>query len=178
MELYQLLSSYFSELSVALLAVDREELMKAIELLRKAQEGRATVWIVGNGGSAATAEHFANDLVKMCGIKAIAIPALMPTVTAFGNDDGWTKMFSNVLEVFQEPQDVLVAISCSGQSLNVVDAARGVENLIVLTGSDYQENRLVHMRSHAIIPVISEAITIQEDVHLAICHAITKVLMK
>jgi D-sedoheptulose 7-phosphate isomerase len=171
-------TDHFNELSAALFSIDRDELHKAIALLRTAQSERKFVWIAGNGGSAATAEHFANDLVKMAGIKAIALPAQTPTVTAFGNDAGWENMFSHALDVFQEPEDVLVVISCSGRSPNVIQAAKGVRNLIVLTGDDYQDNELVHMRTFACIPALSDDITVQEDIHLAVCHAIAKALKR
>jgi len=172
---YQQIGSHFAELSAALLSVDREELRKAIELLKKAKQLNSRVWIVGNGGSAATAAHFANDLVKMGGLRAMALPAQVPTVTAFGNDEGWEYMFSHALDVFQSPQDVLVAISCSGASRNVLEAARGVENLIVLTGNNLQ-SPLCGFSTKAFLHAASDDITIQEDIHLAICHAIAKAL--
>lgn len=173
---YKQLSSHFAELSAALLSVDRDELQKAIEVLRQARNSRKSVWIIGNGGSAATASHFANDLGKMCRIKAFCIPDMVPTVTAFGNDDGWDFMFQHTMDVYLEPGDVVVAISCSGKSINVAMAAKSIENLIVLTGDNFQDNFLTHMKSKAILPAMNPDITIQEDIHLAICHAIAKAL--
>lgn len=173
---YKQLSSHFAELSAAMLSVDRDELKKAIEVLERAKTGRNNVWIVGNGGSAATASHFANDLGKMCGIKAISIPDMTPTVTAFGNDDGWDKMFQHAIDVFLEPEDVVVAISCSGKSLNVVMAAKSIKNLIVLTGIEFRDNYLTRMNPKAVLFVMNDDITIQEDVHLAMCHAMAKAL--
>jgi D-sedoheptulose 7-phosphate isomerase len=169
---------HFTELSAALFSIDREEVHKAVTLLKTAQERGNFVWIVGNGGSAATAEHFANDLVKMCRVRAIAIPAQTPTVTAYGNDDGWGDMFLHALDVFQSPDDVLVAISCSGRSENVVRTAKGIQNLIVMTGGEYQDNELARLPAAACIGVSHEDITIVEDIHLAICHCIAKVPRK
>lgn len=172
---YSLVGSHFAELSAALLNIDRDEVSKAIGVLRVARENKKNVWIVGNGGSAATASHFCNDLVKMAGIRAFAIPDMTPLVTAFGNDDGWKFMFSHAIDVFFDPGDVIVAISCGGRSENVVDATKYIKNAIVITGNDY-DTPLAHSGPAAIILAGSKDITIQEDMHLAVCHAITKAL--
>ena len=103
---------------------------------------------------------------------------MVPTVTAFGNDDGWDNMFSHTIDTYLESEDVVVAISCSGKSPNVILAARSIPNLIILTGRDYENNILMRMPSKAILCAESDDITIQEDVHLAICHAIAKELGK
>jgi len=172
------IGSHFAQLSTALLAVDRDELMKAVSTLKIARTAKRNVWIVGNGGSAATASHFANDLSKMSGIKAFAVPDMGPTVTAYGNDDGWDKMFAHTIDVYLEPGDVVVAISCSGRSTNVIMAAKSIPNLIILTGRDFDNNWLVRMPAKAILHAESDDITIQEDIHLAICHAIAKELAR
>lgn len=173
---YKQLGKHFTELTNALLSVERNELNNAILLLREARKKRAAVWIVGNGGSAATASHFANDLSKMGGIKAFAIPDMTPTVTAFGNDDGWDVMFQHTVDVYLEPDDVVVAISCSGKSVNVVMAAKSIHNLIILTGNETEDNYLARLPNKAYLRAMSDDITVQEDVHLAMCHAIAKAL--
>lgn len=173
---YKILSSHFAEVSAMLLSIDREEITRSITILHEAKEHGARVWIVGNGGSAATAAHFANDLTKMAKIKAFAVADMTPVVTAFGNDDGWENMFSNALKVYYEPGDVVVAISCSGESRNVVEAARYMENLIVLTGKEFKRNTLVRLFTQSVIAVLHGDITVVEDVHMAVCHAIAKSL--
>jgi len=175
---YKQLGAHFAELAAALLSVDRDELRKAIETLKTARETRASVWIVGNGGSAATASHFANDLSKMCGIKAFSIPDMVPTITAFGNDEGWERMFQYTMDVYLERDDVVVAISCSGNSMNVVRASRSIQNLVILTGNEFESNKLVHLPNRAVLAAMNDEITIQEDVHMAICHNIARLLRK
>lgn len=174
---YLRIGNHFARLSAALFAVDRGELEKAIVTLREARSARKCVWIVGNGGSAATASHFANDLTKMCGIKAFSIPSMMPTVTAFGNDNGWEHMFEHTMDVYLEADDVVVAISCGGKSMNVLKAASQVKNLVILTGNDLL-SPITEKQSVAFFHVQDSDITIQEDVHLAICHAIAKALVE
>ena len=176
MDTYKKITNHFAELSVALISVDRVEVEKAVALLRVAKSKGASVYIMGNGGSAATASHFANDLVKIAGVKAFSLPDMTPTMMAYGNDNGWQYMFSHMLNLLQNPDDVIVAISCSGNSLNVVQAAYGVENLIILTGNEFENNKLAHIKAKAIIPAMNDDITIQEDIHTAVCHAIAKAL--
>jgi len=174
-------STHFAELSVALLAIDRHEFDRAVSMLEAARDKNASVWLFGNGGSAATASHFANDLTKMCKMKAFALTGMIPTMLAYGNDDGWDHMFSHMLDVYQDRNDVLVAISCSGNSENVVQAVRSIVNVIILTGNEFVDNKLVHTEpsgKHVIIPAMSDDITIQEDVHMAVCHAVAKALRK
>jgi len=168
---------HFKGVAKALENIDLLEVEDAIDMLRTAKENKGNVWVVGNGGSAATAEHFANDLLKMARIKSIALPGMVPTITAFGNDDGWENMFKHPLLTLHGPNDVLVAISCSGNSPNVYEVAHWwFDDLIVLTGNERIKNKLANISQNPIIHVDSDDITIQEDVHLAVCHAIAKAL--
>jgi len=95
------------------------------ELKRAKEEGK-TVFICGNGGSASTANHFANDLVKMCGIKALSLCSNEAVVMAYANDDGYETIFASQLRVFFEEGDLLVTLSGSGTSKNVVMAKKYV----------------------------------------------------
>lgn len=80
------------------------------------------IYIIGNGGSASTANHFANDLVKMGGIKAISLAANVAVVMAYANDNGYENVFSDQLKVFLTSRDLLITISASGTSRNIVKA--------------------------------------------------------
>ncbi len=79
------------------------------------------VYLIGNGGSAANACHIANDLVA-CGIKAHALTADVATLTAAANDFGWYRCFSMQVDALGEPGDLLIALSGSGRSPNVLFA--------------------------------------------------------
>lgn len=172
---YSHIGSHFAELSAVLMTIDRIQVEKAILELKAARSTANTVWIVGNGGSAAAASHFANDLTKMADVKAIAVPDLVPIVTAYGNDEGWDRMYADTIHQLSNPGDVVVAISCSGNSINVVKASEELNKTIVLTGND-PDCELSKGYPDAFIMVPSDDITIQEDAHLAICHAIAKTL--
>jgi D-sedoheptulose 7-phosphate isomerase len=153
--------------------------LEAVEILYKARREKSTIWLVGNGGSASIASHFANDLWKVLGIEAIALPAQVGIVTAYGNDDGWENMFAHALEEKFKPGDVLIAISCSGRSKNVVEAVRTVlkreGQVIALTGAGIDSNILAQFDITKVFAVNVD-IKVQEDVHLMICHAIVAAL--
>lgn len=173
---------YSLNVTTALSGVSEDKVKEAAGILSRAKGQNANVYVLGNGGSAATAMHFANDLTKVCGIRAIALPSLVPTLTAYGNDNGWEKMYADLLKAMLLPQDVVVALSCSGNSPNVVEAVRLSKEInlpsvktIVLTGADVncQLSKLV---PNVVIYVPFRDIRVQEDCHMVICHAITESL--
>ena len=89
---------------------------KLVELIKKAR----FVFICGNGGSSATAEHFASGLFSK-GIKAICLNSNTSVMTMIANDFGYEYVFMKQLEVFANFEDLLITISCSGTSPNVVN---------------------------------------------------------
>jgi len=168
-----------SKVMVAMSRVNFDEIEKCIKILREARQTGNQVFIVGNGGSAATASHFANDLLKMAGIRALSIPDMTPTTLAYGNDNGWKYQFVDPISKLYNPRDVLIAISCSGNSENVVNCTDFIVSpLIVLTGNDPKcklAMRTIGVTS-AIIYVQDDDITVQESIHSVICHAIARIL--
>lgn len=105
--------------------------MELVEAIKKAKN----VYLVGNGGSAANCNHVANDLLA-AGIKAHALVDVA-TLTAIGNDYGYEHVFSRQVEVFGEPGDLLIALSGSGNSPNILKAiitanARGMSTFAVV----------------------------------------------
>jgi D-sedoheptulose 7-phosphate isomerase len=93
---------------------------KIVKALKKANY----VFLIGNGGSASCANHFANDLVKMCGIKAISLCSNEAIVTAYANDEGFENIFYFQLKIFLTKDDLLITISGSGTSKNILKAKR------------------------------------------------------
>jgi|TARA_Y100000310_G_scaffold160800_1_gene160687 D-sedoheptulose 7-phosphate isomerase len=124
------------------------------------------VYICGNGGSASTANHFANDLVKMCGVGAVSLCANEAIVMAYANDDGYENIFVKQLEVFLTINDLLITISGSGTSPNIVKAKKYARQLLCPVWS---------------FPTMKESnrnMLEVEDYHLQIAHAVTTVLSK
>ncbi|MDD5220851.1 MAG: SIS domain-containing protein [Candidatus Bipolaricaulis sp.] len=124
------------------------------------------VYIAGNGGSASTANHLANDLIKMCGVKAISLCANEAVVMAYANDDGYNTVFLRQLEVLMTSDDLLITISGSGTSKNIVMAQRYALSI----GAEYWSMPTMH----------DEACTMQEieNIHLQIVHKLTDELCK
>lgn len=154
--------------------LDEDEIEKAVGILQGAKDRNNFVWIIGNGGSAATASHFANDLLKMRGVKAIDLGSMTPLTLACGNDLGWENMFSVPLKRLAVSGDVLISISCSGNSENILNAARSVNRecyRIAITGPD---GKLSEMENDACIRAMADEITVQEDVHSIVCHEISQ----
>jgi D-sedoheptulose 7-phosphate isomerase len=175
------ISIHLLKTSKALKDIDLYPIQHAVNILFKARMWDKRVWLVGNGGSAATASHFSNDLQKICGIDAISLPDRVSSILAYGNDDGWDRMFSNAMIPFRKG-DVLIAISCSGASANVLRAVEKAQLLsgevIVMTGKLTEKNALGLSGYPATIIVDFPDIKVQEDVHLVICHTIAGVLAK
>lgn len=90
------------------------------ELLKLIKEANY-VFVCGNGGSAATAEHFTNDLFSK-GVKAMCLNSNTSIMTMISNDFGYQHTFSKQLDIFGTKDDLLITISCSGTSLNVIYA--------------------------------------------------------
>lgn len=92
------------------------------------------VYICGNGGSSANAEHLSNDLFSK-GIKAICLSSNTSIMTMIANDFGYEFVFSRQLGLFGTPKDLLITLSCSGTSPNVVDALRMARKIGMTTVS-------------------------------------------
>jgi D-sedoheptulose 7-phosphate isomerase len=174
------MEDYMRQVDDAVQAIDLEQVGRAVEGLRKAREKFASVWIVGNGGSATTASHFANDLVKMAGVRAFSVPDIYAATLAYGNDEGWESMFEGTVNSLMLRDDVLVAISCSGESMNVIRTCLlfDEEHLIILTGNRTRSKLASIHEGATRIFVPHEDIRVQENVHLAVCHMIAGELAK
>lgn len=157
--------TYFALLREAIDNLDIGPVERVADIIRNGK----TVYIFGNGGSASTAEHFANDLVKMARVRAFALTSV-PTLTAFSNDHWYGRCFADQLEILMQPGDVAIGISCSGNSENVLialDMATRRGRTILLTSEESLERKV-----YVQIRVPGDDIRIQEDLHLAVCHAV------
>lgn len=108
--------------------VDLNGVERVVERLRLARDSAATVYVAGNGGSAAIASHWVNDLgkaTKRAGrahMRVVSLSDNVPWLTALANDEGYDRVFAGQLENFAQEGDVLVVISASGNSTNLVHA--------------------------------------------------------
>lgn len=167
---------YFLSVARTLKKIDLTTLEKIITRLEQAKEEKAIVFLLGNGGSAATASHAANDLLKMGKVRAICLSDMTPTTLAYGNDNGWENMFIHPLIGMVSEKDVIIGVSCSGNSPNVVkvaDFALKKYDFVALTGD--KGGKLAKI-ADLCLKVPHNDIRVQEDVHLAIFHAIAGAL--
>jgi len=170
-----------------LAAVDVGQVTRVVKVLREARERAATVYIVGNGGSAATASHFATDLSKATvrdgspRVRALSLTDNVALMTALSNDLGYEQVFVGQLRGLLRPGDVLIAISVSGSSPNVLRTVELAHECgatsIAFVGFD--GGQLVRSADLA-IHVASERGVYGpvEDVHLAIHHLVTTCLAR
>jgi D-sedoheptulose 7-phosphate isomerase len=137
---------YLTFLSRLLAQVDVAIIEQIIDAFVAAAERGSAIYFIGNGGSAAIASHFANDLgfgVRAPGaapFRATSLVENMSVVTALANDEGYANIFVRQLEGLLQPRDVVVALSVSGNSPNIVEAVRYAQEIgaqtIACTGFD------------------------------------------
>ena len=120
------ITRYLDEVGQALRALPRDEMNQAIDILNQARKDGKQIFVMGNGGSAAMASHFACDLGKGTveegkpRFKVLSLNDNVPLLTAYGNDFGYEVVFAEPLASLAQPGDVAIAISSSGNSPNVL----------------------------------------------------------
>jgi len=175
------INSYFSELEQMVRAISRPDLERVLSLLENVYHNGHRVFIMGNGGSAATASHFALDLAKntiMAGaprLKAISLTDNVPLITAWSNDTAYEHIFAEQLANMIEPGDVVIGISTSGNSSNVINAlllARQYRAAtIALLGA---RGGKIKKMVDAYVLAPGQNIEQEEDAHLILAHVITR----
>ena len=181
--MYDEIEHYWHELATIIQAMPFDMVTKAAELLLDCYRRSSTVFILGNGGSAATASHFACDLAK--GTQVIGLPAFrvislsdnVPLMSAWANDTNYERIFAEQLATLIRPDDIVIAISASGNSPNILAAARMAQQsgaiTLALTGQD--GGKLSRLADFTIY-VPSQSIEQVEDAHLVIAHSLCVVL--
>lgn len=176
------LEAYREECIAALNCVDLDAVESVSNALLEARDRGSHIFVVGNGGSAATASHMATDLMLGSGLvdpplRVIALTDNQAIITATGNDVSFEQVFSRQLIHLAQRGDILIAVSASGNSPNVVacvDAAKKVAlTTIAFTGFDGGRlAKMVDLLVH--VPTRVGAYGPVEDVHLMVNHMITE----
>lgn len=140
-----------------------------ISIFQKAKADNKQVFFIGNGGSSGIAEHMTTDFMKNGGIHARSMFSTT-VLTCFGNDYGYEEIFSKQLELLAEKEDILVAISSSGNSVNIVNAIKAMKkkNGIVITFTGFKNDNSVKQLGDYNIYVPIEEYGIVETLHQAI----------
>ena len=172
-------AEYKNDLLNAIESIDLAKVGQAIEILRQARDENRHIFVCGNGGSASTASHFVCDMVKGAsyGKKArfriMALTDSLPTITAYSNDVHYECIFAEQLKNFAGPGDVVMAISGSGNSPNVLRAIEYGNSIgcrtIALTGRDGGKlGPMAEINIQAHNPHMGRI----EDAHMVVMHMI------
>ncbi len=152
-----------------------------MRLLEEAYLNGRRIFIMGNGGSAATASHFALDLAKNTivpgapRLKAISLTDHVPLITAWSNDTAYEHIFEEQLANLIEPGDVVIAISASGNSLNLINALRLAEVSRAFTiGLLGAKGGKIKDMVDAYMLAPGQNIEQEEDAHMIVAHVITR----
>ena len=186
------INSYFNEVKKIIDNISKDEIEKTIQILNEARLKGKKIFVIGNGGSASTATHFACDLNKYTSVdgekrfRAISLEDNIPLVTALVNDEGWNQVYSYQLENLMDDGDYLIVISVHGGSgkdkagpwsQNILQAAKLIQKrggkVIGLVGFDGGAIRSIS-DSCIIVPVNSTPQV--EGFHLVLTHLICSII--
>lgn len=177
----QYFSTYRTELKDTIDKIDESMVEKLYELLNMAKENGKRIFVLGNGGSAAAASHWVCDFGKGINVDnskrmKISSPSdACSIVTAIGNDFSYGDIFSEQLRNFLEAGDLVISLSVSGNSQNLVRAHEFAKKNGAVTAAiigDY--NGKLAMCSDLVLTIPSKNYGIVEDIHLCIDHAISQ----
>lgn len=177
---------YLQYLSQVLAAIDRGQIARLVERLLDARERGATVFFIGNGGSASTASHFANDIgigTRTTGkpFRVLSLCDNQAVITAIGNDFGYEQIFSRQLAMLAKLGDVVVAISASGNSPNLVAAfdhasRHGLEKIALTAFTGGKLRELADLEVY--IPTEVGEYGPAEDAHMILDHLVGNYLLR
>jgi len=177
---------YINDLKSILDSKDLVSIDKLCAKILSARESRNTIFIIGNGGSAATASHMATDLMFGTNLnnpplRVVSLADNNSALTATGNDLDFEQIFSRQVSVLGKTKDILIAISASGNSPNLLKAVNTAKSIgietVGIVGFDGGQLALdVDFLIH--VPTNQGAYGLSEDAHLTINHIITSILKK
>lgn len=173
------INGYLTDVSDLVRRVDSNAVARVLEVIYDAYQNEKTIFIFGNGGGAATASHLVCDLAKGTvgwgpkRLRAVSLSDNVPLITAWANDTDYQNTFGEQLRNFVRKGDVVLALSGSGQSPNVINGLKVAAEFgaigILFSGFDGGK-----AREAAQLAVLAPSNNMQqiEDVHLILCHII------
>ena len=178
--------AYLDYLTSVLKTIDAREIGQFIETLLDARERGATIFFIGNGGSTATASHFANDIAIGTNsyekpFRAVSLTDSNAIITAVGNDFGFEEIFVRQLRVLGRAGDVVVAISASGNSPNLLrtfDYAKKIDiKTVAITAFD--GGKMKQIADEGVhVPTAPKEYGPAEDAHMVLDHLVSAYLMR
>lgn len=185
----EFLKDYFAREALVASRIDLGQINRLIKELHSNVAGKRRVYVAGNGGSAATADHFVADLGVGAHVRnkerivdAISLTSNSSVLTALGNDVSFDSIFSKQLQIHQpRAGDIVIAISASGNSPNIIKLLEISKSYNVLTcaltGFDGGIAKSISDIS-VHVPTEKWEYGIVEDIHLAICHVVAEALRR
>ena len=180
-----LIEDYLDLLKKTLAAFPTEEIADFVRVIERAYLEGKQIFLFGNGGSAATASHLACDFQKGIGgessrkFRAMSLNDCVPVMTAWANDTDYSNVFARQLETFVQPGDVVIGISASGNSPNVLEAVEvgNAKGAITYGVTGFQGGKLAKLAQKTIV-VRCDNMQVVEDVHLILGHIVYTCLRK
>jgi D-sedoheptulose 7-phosphate isomerase len=177
------ISEYFSTGGKLLTQIPNEKVMALAIAINQVRKTGGTVYIAGNGGSASTASHFATDigigsLNRANPVRSVSLCDNTAAITAIANDMDYSSIFAQQLKLLGKQGDLLIVISASGNSDNLIKAVGITSELGMqshsLTGFDGGKLKQLTLGRNIHVETPKGAYGLVEDAHLAICHVITE----
>lgn len=177
------ITSYFDKLKKTIDQISKDDLNILMNLLEEAREDGKTIFIMGNGGSAATASHYVCDFNKGVSLnqekkyKFICLNDNIPSLMAYGNDMSYNDIFINPLKTYFKSGDLVIGISGSGNSQNVVKALEYAnENGGITIGLTGYDGGVIKKISQYGVHIPIDDMQITEDLHMVLDHCMMKIL--
>ena len=176
------IDAYLKEGSRARLNIDRKQVYELGHKIYDSMNGGGKLLIMGNGGSAADAQHIAAEFVgrffkERRALPAIALNTNTSSLTAIANDYSYEDIFSRQVEALAKPGDVVIGISTSGNSKNVVEGIKKADSLGCLTvGLTGKSGGKLKDVAKMVIRVDSDSTPIIQEMHIAIGHMISNIV--
>jgi D-sedoheptulose 7-phosphate isomerase len=178
--------AYLTYLSEVLKGIDRKSIGHFAHTLLDARERGASIFFIGNGGSAATASHFANDIAVGTNsyakpFRAISLSDNQAIITAIGNDFGFEEIYVRQLQLIGRPGDVVVAISASGNSMNLLRAfeyakRNGIKTVAITAFDGGKMKQIADEGVH--VPTGHKEYGPAEDSHMILDHLVGNYLLR
>ncbi len=174
------IENYLDKIKESIDDFDREKIKKISDIVYNAGINGKNIFLIGNGGSSSTASHIVNDLNKGCFVygnkrfKAFCLSDNTPLITAWANDDSYENIFANQLATQIERGDVVLAISGSGNSKNILNAVKlaNEKDAITIGITGFEGGKIKNLVDECFV-VNSDHMGRIEDLHLVLLHMIT-----
>ena len=179
------IQSYLRDVKALLDRLDASQLERMVEALFDAWRHDRRVLLMGNGGSSSSVSHIVNDMQKNIDLEAgkalrtLCLSDCTPLMMAWANDTAWDNIFAPQVRCWTEPGDVVIGVSGSGNSMNVINgiAAANKAGAITFGLAGYAGGKLKHTAQHCLVVPCDNMQRI-EDVHMVVLHLVFSALLE